>query len=210
MRPPRACRMCGNTARMSWMLAVRFVARMASTCSSVSSSAAPKTPYPALLIATSIRPRSATVRSTAARRAAVSRTSSTSIAEVGVLLGEVGDRFGFADGADDVVTAVEELFGEVATETTADAGDQPDALCHGSLSLLPAAISLIALSPLRGADDGVPQRLRPRHRHPVPRRLRVLRAAGDDRGRGATRGIRTAGTVAHAGHRHREGHTVRP
>ena len=35
------------------------------------------------------------------------------------------------------------------------------------------------------ADDGVPQRVRPRHRHPVPRRLRVLRAAGDDRGRGA-------------------------
>jgi hypothetical protein len=70
--------MGGSTARMNWMEAVRLVARMASICSSDNSSAAPKTPYPALLIATSIRPKSATVRSMTARSAAVSRTSSTS------------------------------------------------------------------------------------------------------------------------------------
>ena len=68
-----------------------------------------------------MRPKSATVRSTTARSAAVSRTSSNLDAEqVGVLLAEVGDRLRLADRTDDTVTSVEQLFGEVTAETAAD------------------------------------------------------------------------------------------
>ena len=77
MRPPRACRMCGNTARMSWMLAVRFVARMASTCvgeflggaEDAVSGVADRDVDPPEVGDSALH---------ASRRAAVSRTSSTS------------------------------------------------------------------------------------------------------------------------------------
>jgi hypothetical protein len=49
---------------MSWIEPVRLVAMIWSTCSSLSSSAAPRRPYPALLTTTSIRPSRANERST--------------------------------------------------------------------------------------------------------------------------------------------------
>ena len=60
------------------------------------------------------------------------------------------------------------------------------------------------------AEDGVPQRLRPSHRHDPLRHYRVLRDAGPARQRGAGRGLHAARTLLHAGHRHREGQAVQP
>ena len=61
----------------------------------------------------------------------------------------------------------------------------------------------------RPADDGVPQRLRQGHRHD-PRHHRVLRDAGPARQRRTAGGLHAAGTLPHAGHRHREGQAVQP
>jgi hypothetical protein len=44
---------------------------------------------------------------------------------VRVAVGEVGDFRGVADGADHAVAAVEQLAGQFAAESAADAGDEP-------------------------------------------------------------------------------------
>ena len=49
---------------------------------------------------------------------------------VGVLVGDLGDGLGAADGADDRVAAVEQLGGEFAAEAAADSGDEPGPGCH--------------------------------------------------------------------------------
>jgi hypothetical protein len=61
---------------------------MASICSSESSSAAPKTPYPALLMATSMRPKS--------QRRGVADVEHLGAERSGVRFGDVFDRFWFA------------------------------------------------------------------------------------------------------------------
>ena len=67
--------------------------------------------------------------------------------EFGKLLAKVCDRLGPAYGADDMITPVEQLLGKVSAESTADAGDEPDSLCH---CLIPwfGAISSTAANPL--------------------------------------------------------------
>lgn len=73
-RPPPCARRWGRAARIRVMDPVRLVAMMWSTCASVSSSAAPNSPYPALETITSTRP-AANASSTTARTAVVSVTS---------------------------------------------------------------------------------------------------------------------------------------
>src|SRR5271165_1956502 len=58
-----------------------------------------------------------------ADRGGVADVEDFTVEGVGVSGGEVGGALGLADGADDGVAAVEELFGEVAAEAAADAGD---------------------------------------------------------------------------------------
>jgi hypothetical protein len=50
---------------------------------------------------------------------------------VRVPLRQVGDLGGVADSADDAVTALEQLGGELAAEAAADAGDEPGTCSHG-------------------------------------------------------------------------------
>jgi hypothetical protein len=49
-----------------------------------------------------------------------------------VLVQEIGDLALVPDGADDAVTTFEQLFGELAAEAAAHAGDEPGASCHGA------------------------------------------------------------------------------
>jgi hypothetical protein len=67
--------------------------------------------------------------------------------EFGELLAKIGDRPGLAHGADNVVTLVEQLLGEVSAEAATDSGDKPDTLCHSDFPCF-GAISLRAASPL--------------------------------------------------------------
>src|SRR5215471_16511055 len=62
MRPPPCFRKWGSAARMTRIEPTRLVSSSFSICSSVTSSAAPNKPYPALLTTTSMRPSSANAR----------------------------------------------------------------------------------------------------------------------------------------------------
>jgi hypothetical protein len=63
-------------------------------------------------------------------RARVGDVEELHVEGVGMLLGQVGDGVGAADGADDGVAAVEQLAGEFAAEAAADSGDEPGPGCH--------------------------------------------------------------------------------
>ena len=84
-----------------------------------------------MLMTTSMRPSSANERSTTvADRRGVGDVEHLGAERLGVLLDEVADLGGVADGADDAVAPLEELLGQLAAEAAADAGDEPGALCH--------------------------------------------------------------------------------
>ena len=94
-----------------------------------------KTPYPALLMATSIRPNSATVRSMTARSAAVSHVSTSARNPSGCALARSSTVVGLRT-VPDPLAACQQLFGEVTAEAAADSGDQPNSLCHNAFLLL--------------------------------------------------------------------------
>ena len=47
---------------------------------------------------------------------------------IGIMLEQIGDFAGVADGSNHAVAAFEELIGELATKAAADPGDEPSAL----------------------------------------------------------------------------------
>ena len=63
-----------------------------------------------------------------ANRHCVGHAEGFGVERFGIPLEQIGDLAGVANGSDDAVAPIEELFGKLAAEAAVDAGDEPRAL----------------------------------------------------------------------------------